>query len=172
MSSPFINLLATTLEDSRLEVAASVATLTDFDAKRNPPSGWSALEVLEHLTIVEDRFLGRVAEGEQFETPQVDHEKEGKLTGMILDRSTRVQAPEAVQPTGKFKTLVEALAAFDAARERTQHVVRTRGDELYSVKVTHPRFGELNGVELLHLMSGHARRHADQIREARGQLGL
>jgi hypothetical protein len=34
--------------------------------------------------------------------------------------------------------------------------------------VEHPRFGTVNGVGLLVLMAGHARRHAAQIRELPG----
>ena len=42
--------------------------------------------------------------------------------------------------------------------------------DLYSVSIEHARFGVMNGVELLHTIAGHARRHAEQIREVRANL--
>ena len=52
-----------------------------------------------------------------------------------------------------------------AVRDRSVLLVEERGDALCSVCTKHPYFGELNGGELIQLIDGHARRHADQIRE-------
>jgi hypothetical protein len=49
-------------------------------------------------------------------------------------------------------------------------IVRERGEMLYTVGARHPRFGDLNGVEVVGLMTAHARRHAAQIRETRTAL--
>jgi hypothetical protein len=171
MGSPFINLLSTTLDDGRNAVVTAVDGLSEAAAHAKPGNGWSALDVLEHLTIVEGRFVGWIEKGERYDAAQVDHQKEGRLTGMMLDRSTKVQAPDPVHPTGRFQTLAAAIEAFTAAREATKQVVAERGDDLYLVKAAHPRFGEINGVELLNLLAAHSRRHADQIRELREALG-
>jgi len=89
----------------------------------------------------------------------------------VTDRSVKAQAPEAVRPTGRFSTIAEALTAFQAARDQSVQMARERGTELYLVGAEHPRFGPLNGIEVLYLMAGHARRHAAQIRENRAVLG-
>jgi hypothetical protein len=47
----------------------------------------------------------------------------------------------------------------------TVQIATVRGAELYTVGIKHPRFGEMNAAELVHLIAGHARRHAAQIRE-------
>jgi hypothetical protein len=36
---------------------------------------------------------------------------------------------------------------------------------LYSIGAKHPYFGNVNGVEIVRLIDGHASRHAEQIRE-------
>jgi hypothetical protein len=61
--------------------------------------------------------------------------------------------------------LEEATAQFNAARDRTTRYAEEHSRELYSISIDHPRFGKLNGVEVLVLMAGHTQRHADQIRE-------
>jgi hypothetical protein len=50
-------------------------------------------------------------------------------------------------------------------------IARSRGADLYGVKIVHGRFGEMNGQELLHVLAGHAGRHAAQIREIREMDG-
>ena len=167
MESPTESVLVV-LEEGRQDVLVSVGDLSDPLAATKPaPDRWSVLECLEHLVIVEDRFLGWIANGGIYESPQADAAKEQRLLGAITDRTTKVQAPEAVVPSGRFTSVAEASTAFNAARDRAIQIAKARGAELYTIKVAHPRFGEMNGAELLHLLAGHARRHAAQIRETR-----
>jgi uncharacterized protein YjbI with pentapeptide repeats len=93
-------------------------------------------------------------------------DKEIRLATAVRSRLTKVEAPDAFRPCGRFKNLADALEAFQALRRRTIEFVQPREDALYAVGVKHPFFGKLNGVELLGIIDAHARRHADQIREA------
>ena len=171
MESPLENVLIALLEDGRQDVLVSVRDLSDENAATKlSPDRWSVLECLEHLVSVEDRLLGWITTGEVIEAPQADRQKEIHLYGSIMDRSYKVQAPEAVVPTGRFTSMAPALEAFNAARDRSAQIARSRGEALYTVKVTHPRLGEMNGPELLHFLTGHARRHAAQIRETRAEI--
>jgi len=166
-----VEMLATVLEDGRQFVLEAVRDLPAEHASTKPgPERWSVLECMEHIVIVEERFLGWIISGREI-TPDSSWEKETRLSNMVVDRSFKATAPEAVRPDGRFKTIEEAIEAFKAARERTTKMVEERGAELYKVGVTHPRFGDMNGVELVHILSGHARRHAAQIREVRESLG-
>ena len=90
--------------------------------------------------------------------------------GRIPDRSVRVKAPDAVLPAGRFKTLADALDRFNAERTRSVQFAENRCDDLYCLAAAHPRFGPMNGVEFLIIIAGHARRHAEQIRETRAAL--
>lgn len=172
MESAVNYFLLAVLKDSRQEVLTAVHGLSDEQAGKKPaPERWSALDCLEHISTVEDRFLGWIAHGTA-QDPAPDDKREKSLLMMIMDRTTKVQAPEAVIPSGRFGSLAEAVAAFEAARERSLQIARARGAELYSIKVKHPRFGEMNGAELMHIMAGHGRRHAAQIQEVRSLLGF
>lgn len=163
--------LSTLLEDERQHLLEALGGLsTDNAAAKLAPDRWSVLECVEHLAIIEERFFGWIVSGREISADS-NWEKQTKLFNMATDRSFRVQAPEAALPTGRFATLGEAIEAFNAARNRTARVVSERGQALYTVGIKHPRFGDMNGVELVHVLTGHARRHAAQIREIRESLG-
>ncbi len=163
--------LTTVLEDGRQFVLEAVRDLPAEHGSTNPGRDrWSVLQCLEHIVIVEERFMGWIISGRTI-MPDASWEKETKLSTMVVDRSFKAVAPEAARPDGRFKTVEEAVDAFNAARDSTARMVAQRGEELYAVGVTHPRFGDMNGVELVHILSGHAKRHAAQIREVREQLG-
>lgn len=167
-----IDTLSAFLEEERQHLLSALQDLSSEQASTKPgPDRWSILECLEHLTIVEERFLGWIVNGREI-MPDSNWEKQTKLFNTATDRSFRVQAPEAALPAGQFATLREAVAAFTAARGRTARIVAERGPALYAIGVKHPRFGDMNGIELLHVLTGHARRHAAQIREIRDALGF
>jgi uncharacterized damage-inducible protein DinB len=158
------------LERSREEFLAAVAGLTEEQAKAKPdPERWSVLECVEHVAFVEERFLGWLEKAERLEARRMDREKELRLMAMVPDRSVRVKAPEAVVPAGRYAALADALQRFDEMRARSIEYAQKPGD-LYCLAAQHPRFGPVNGVELLIIIAGHARRHGEQIREIRLSL--
>jgi hypothetical protein len=128
------------------------------------------LECVEHIVIAEGRFLGWVQNPTAEPAPPMDKEKEAKLLLGVSGRSLRVNAPEPVHPTGRFATLAEALAQFDATRANSIKFAESAGPGLYSVAAKHPFFGAVNGGEVMVLIAAHARRHAAQIREIRAAL--
>jgi hypothetical protein len=129
-----------------------------------PRAGWSALECVEHVVIVEERYLEWIRSAKEI-PPARDAAKELRLFSMVRSRLTKVEAPEVFRPRGRFTTVAGSLAAFDIVRGRIVQEVRERGEAMFAVGIQHPRFGRLNGAELIQLVDGHSRRHADQIRE-------
>jgi hypothetical protein len=159
------------LECSRQEFLAALSGLTESQASLRPDAArWSVLDCVEHVTTVEERFQGWLNAAKKLDAPRIDKEKEAGLLARVPDRSTRVQAPEAVLPAGRFATLEQALQQFNAGRARSIQFAEDRCDDLYCLASEHPRFGPVNGVELLIIIAGHCRRHAEQIRETRAAL--
>lgn len=159
------------LENSRREFTEAAGGLTDGQAGLCPETGrWSVLECIEHVTIVEGRFLGWLEQAKHLPTATVDRDKEARMAALVTDRSRRAEAPEAVRPAGRFTHLSQALEEFNAARTRTVRFTEEHCGDLYSVEVVHPRFGAMNGAEFVRIIAGHAQRHAAQIREARTAL--
>ena len=159
------------LEDSRADFRAAAEGVPEAQAGvRSEPGRWSVLECVEHIVIAEGRFLAWLQNPVAESAPPMDKEKEAKLLLGVSGRSQRVNAPEPVHPTGRFATLAEALAQFDAARANSIRFAESSGSGLYSLAAKHPFFGAVNGAEVMVLIAAHARRHAAQIREIRAAL--
>ena len=161
------------LEASREDFLAAVEGITEEQACIKPaPERWSVLECVEHVTTVEERFLKRLETAPRLNAPRVDKQKETDLASRVPDRTVRAQAPEPARPTGRFATLAAAIQEFRTNRRHTIRFAKDHAPDLYWLSLEHPRFGPVNGSEFLVIVSGHARRHAAQIREAKAELGL
>jgi hypothetical protein len=159
------------LEKSKEDFHAAASGLPESLANVRPEENrWSVLDCVEHVTTVEEIFLKRLAGGEYSEAPPKDKVKEEALAARFVDRTTKRQAPEAVLPKGRFTSLAEGLKQFQSARDCTVQFARERAADLYTLASVHPAFGPLNGMEALMIIAGHARRHAEQIREVRTAL--
>jgi len=160
--------IAGQLESARAELIVVVHGLTDEQARTRPAADrWSVLECLEHVNFVERRFLGMVKASEAGTPAKRDAEKEAKLMAVVVDRSNRRTAPEAVRPTSKYTSISEAVEEFNAVRNETLRFAAEQGANLLTRTATHPVFGLLSGAEALLLIANHGRRHTAQMREAR-----
>ena len=160
------------LEECRQHFLAATNGLTDEQAKTRPASDrWSVIECVEHVALVEDRFLGVLDDARRLDAPATNKDNELSLRGRLSNRVTKFEAPDVVQPAGRHTTLADAIAAFNAVRDRSVRFATEREGDLYWISVQHPRFGTMSGGELLTLLDAHARRHADQIDEARQAIG-
>src|SRR5512143_1865256 len=138
------------LEDSRADFCAAAEGVSEARAKVRPaPDQWSVLDCVEHIVIAEGRFLGWLQNPAGDEAPPMDKQKEAKLLLGVASRVQRVQAPEPVHPTGRFATLAEALAQFDAARANSIRFAESTGAGLYSLAAKHAFFGPVNGAEVM-----------------------
>jgi hypothetical protein len=158
--------IAAILEAGRQDFLAACSGITDADAaKRLQASSWTVLEIIEHVTLVEERYLRWIEQGDTG-APPPDADKEMRIFMMIRNRDQQREAPDAMWPTGRFLAISEATAAFNEIRNRA---LAMAGEALYSLAAEHPFFGRLNGAEWMQLIDGHARRHADQIRDLTGR---
>lgn len=159
------------LESGRQDFLAATQGLSDERAATKPGADrWSVLECMEHVITVEGRFLGWLENAGRLEQAEPSKEKEDQLMARITDRSQKAVAPEVVQPTGRVASVAQGLEEFNAIRDKTVQTARELGEELYVRSCKHPRFGDMNGAELIQIIAGHARRHAAQMREARAAV--
>ena len=75
----------------------------------------------------------------------------------------RGEAPERVRPTGAWGNRGEALEEFRRLRAGTIAYAASTNDPLRERWLRLP-IGELDGVQTLLMLAGHAFRHAEQIR--------
>ena len=161
------------LEETRQKVLDSLKDLSDAQWKFKPaPDRWSAAEVAEHIAVSEETLLGLVTERvmKSPATPEKKEAAKGKdelVRNSITNRSVKVQAPEMLRPTNRFKTREETIKAFNASRDKTIEYVKTTQDDLRSHFGPHPIFKDLDAYQWVLLISGHSERHSLQILEVR-----
>lgn len=161
-----IDEIVTMLDDSRRAFHAATDSIPDAQANAKPAAAsWSVLEIVEHVAKVEDSFYGLLQKAQVLDAPSISRAKESQLASQVKDRSTKVEAPEFVRPQGRFTSLYQALAEFDAGRARMIQFAQQQGQGLYSLHTIHPRRGPMNGVELMTVAANHALRHVEQVKE-------
>ena len=90
-----------------------------------------------------------------------------QILKMVPDRSHKAQAPEFLQPTGRWATREELTKTFQDARKSTMDYVKTTQDDLRDHFGPHPVFGTLDAYQWILLISAHSERHTKQIEEVK-----
>jgi hypothetical protein len=90
---------------------------------------------------------------------------------MITDRSRKAQAPEPLQPSGKFTDPAAALQQFEETRRKTVALASENG-QLRAHASPHFVFKELDAHQWLLYLSGHTMRHTAQILEVKNAPGF
>jgi hypothetical protein len=171
MDSPEKAQLLADLEASRSALTAALSGVSEDLASRAPsPEKWSILQCVEHLAVVEENLLARVAAAQPSDAPPLDPRRETLLATRALDRTRPRQAPEAALPTGRFLTLSAALQHFNQARGRTIHFVEQCTDDLRRRRTTHPIIGDVTCHEVLLIIAAHPLRHVQQIEEIKSSI--
>ncbi|MEP7143004.1 MAG: DinB family protein [Ferruginibacter sp.] len=138
----------------------------DFKAA---PDKWSVRQCMEHIALSES-FIVTVIDNSLKQPANPEKKSEIKFTEemlktALLDRTKKGQAPEPIQPKGKFKTKEETMDAFLKARSKNIDYIETTKDDLRSHITPHPFFGMLDAYQWMILLSAHSKRHTLQIEE-------
>ena len=158
------------LAETRTGVIEAVKGLSEAQFNFKPaPDRWSGAECLEHIAIVENQVLSGVrVRLEKAPAPSADRDVQ-RVDAMVLstvpDRSTKVQAPPQLVPTG-HTTPAATLERFLASREQTVNWLKSDSD-LRGHSVDHPVLGPLDGYEWILAIAGHSERHTKQILEVK-----
>ena len=160
------------LKIGRDALSEAVAGVDDKLAIRKlEPGSWSILECVEHLAVSEQFLLSRLTSATRSGVSHENRTREAMIRHRGSDRTRPVQSPEAGQPRNRFRSLSEALSAFDSVRAETvQFVEGFSGDPRFWT-TDHPLIaGPVNCYEILLMISAHPTRHAKQIMEIRTRI--
>ena len=167
MQTPDGIYLEQALEQSAAALKEAVSSLSEVSARRKPgPGGWSAVECIEHIAMVDDGFSARIVKSQAGTEPVSDPAREATLVSMVVSRETPISAPAVVQPQGKFQTLPDALAHFDDTRKIVRERIADVEPRLRFLQVEHPVLGVITGYEAFLILPAHTHRHIKQIQES------
>src|SRR5690606_35291985 len=162
----------TYLEKTKSDLYTAVNGLTEKQLNfKATPESWSVAECVEHIAMTENALFGIVDMALQSE-PDPSLRKEVKFTddeviGLIIDRSSKAQAREEIQPKNTFGSNEASLKAFDESRASNIEFVKTTQEDLRNRYFDFP-FGKLDIYQVVLFLSGHTERHTKQIEEVKG----
>ncbi len=132
---------------------------------------WSIAEILEHMGVAEERVLEnvfpRLGGAPAREGGRDPREMDPRVIAMGRDRSTVLQAPPVIAPSGRW-TPEESLERFLAGSEKIAAFLRAPGMPLRGHVWAHPVAGPLDGYQWVLLAAAHNERHTLQILEVKG----
>jgi hypothetical protein len=161
------------LQKTRQFLLDEVADLSEAQATfKEADDRWSVRDCVEHLALSEDLFrgliLGQIMTSEPVTERKADTERaEEKVLKLVVNRTQKFQAPDPVQPTGRWGTLEEAVQAFLKRRAKTLKYVRSTQEDLRSHVMQNPAVGEMDAYQWWLFTSGHTERHTLQIQEVK-----
>ena len=175
ISQPDRDKLVQDLQRSRqvfLDAIADVKTEAQWNYKPGPDR-WSVGECAAHIIAAEEYFRQNVAAA--MKSPALPADKrsdaaDGPIMKGVRDRTTKFQAPAAIEPTGKVVPKAKAIADFEATRAKTLEYVRTTQDALREHGTTAGP-NTTSAYQLLLMLSGHTERHTAQLLEVKASAG-
>ena len=94
-------------------------------------------------------------------------EKDETILKAVPDRSRKFQAPERLQPTGRWSNKEEVLKAFEGARAAEIAYLRETTEDMRSRFEEHPFLKTIDAYQWLLLNGAHGKRHTAQILEVK-----
>lgn len=162
------------LQDSYSEFEALVLDVEGEEWTAKPAEDrWSVGEVAEHLLLAEKALFGvirKAMEAEPYvEWEAVDEKGLDPILTQVPDRSQKVQAPDALQPTGELSR-EETLRRFAAVREETLAFISDTDAPVKSHVQPNPVVDQANVPQWIAFIAAHNLRHNQQIVEVKEEL--
>jgi hypothetical protein len=158
------------LKETRKELIKTVDGLSIAQLSFKADSTrWSVEDCIKHIAMAEMELWKAVQDG-LAQAPNPEKRSEIKVTDEqlikgILDRSSKFQAPEPLQPKNTpFKSAGEALTSFKENRNKLINYVDMTQEDMRNHVINFP-VGMMDAYQLVLLISAHSSRHTLQIKE-------
>lgn len=155
--------------DNRDRLLGSVEGLSPEQVKfRAVEEEWSIADCIEHIALVENRVFSSIQRVLREAPPEIRPAVQGKVEMMmrfVVDRSTKVKAPEPVVPRREWTSFSEVVGRFQTARSRTLEFAGQTESDLHERFFPHIVFKELDCYQWLVFLGLHAERHIRQLEE-------
>jgi len=139
-------------------------------AFRSDPDSWSHIEVLHHLTLVDQGVAQYLEEGlpEGKRRPRLRQRLMGPLVKLVLRSPIRVKAPSdrvLPDPDVSFDEVEETWR--QARGEITTQLEQIGDDRVGTPTFIHPISGPLTPAQVLTFLNDHLNHHGHQVRRIR-----
>lgn len=165
------------LDQTRNGVIGATKGLSDAQWKFKPaPDRWSIAEIVEHLVLAQQLILGPIKD-QLAKSPVVENRNSQEIDAVVQnrmpDRTFKVQAPDVLQPTGRFAPS-EGLDRFltecanlrtylDSTPDLRQHMAPALPVKVLSKGA----YDSMDGYEWILAATAHIERHTKQMLEVK-----
>jgi len=165
-----VNATLAKLDDAEARVKAVFESMSDEVFNRpGPPSNWSPAMILDHLLIVDDPYLGKLAALTDLSAGRGEEEVRYTWLGKFLMKAGgpggNAPAPKSMTPKSgpRDREIVNRYLAHLA--EARRQAERLRGVDLNRVRINNPFMPifRMTAGDVLGLMDTHKERHIQQI---------
>lgn len=163
------------LKQTNSELLKTVKGLSKEQLNYKPSDdAWSIAECMEHIAISENSIFGIVTmtlanEPDPSKRREVNFSDE-QMLGFIESREQKVKTRTEFEPTQKYGGFEGSLEEFEMRRKANMKYVKTSNDDLRNRYFDFP-FGKVDAYQVILFMSGHTKRHTDQIKEVMASDG-
>ncbi|WP_422123225.1 DinB family protein [Planococcus sp. X10-3] len=149
-------------EKIRKRLLETAERFTDDQLNHKPAVGtWSAMQILDHLQLMEKVIARNIAKELERETSKKAMKKPIQLT---VSRTIKVDAPSYTQPSDEFIDLAAMKARLQASRTQLNQLYdNASGDALKSKSMPHPVFGNVPLIQWFPFVGLHEKRHLKQM---------
>ncbi|MEP5612866.1 MAG: DinB family protein [Cyclobacteriaceae bacterium] len=163
------------LKNTNAELLKTVKGLSEEQLNYKPTEdSWSVANCVEHLAISENNIFGIVQMTLQSDPdPSLRSEvkmSDDQVIGLIQSREQKVKTRTEFEPTNKYGGYDGSLAEFKTKRKENMKYVKSSQDDLRNRYFDFP-FGKVDAYQVIIFMSGHTKRHTDQIKEVMASAG-
>ena len=170
------------LEQARDSALAVTESLSEEQWTYTPARGsWSIAGNLEHIAIIQELVLGRIAQmlKSPVETPDTDFQAVDVITrAEVPDRSRKFPAPEFVHPTGRWAPSESLRRLCLNTQHLIEHLASTPGLRLHRLPspplkaITDGQHEFWDGYQWILAAAAHTERHTKQILEVKSESGF
>lgn len=160
------------LKETQKDFLASIEGVSEAQWKfKAAPEKWSIAETAEHIALTEqtiwDLVLGIMKSPPTPEKAAAAKGKDETILTVIPDRSRKAQAPERLQPTGKWATRAALAKDFEALRSKEIAYVSETKEDLRNHFEEHPFLKTMDAYQWIIFNGAHCKRHTAQILEVK-----
>lgn len=154
------------LDENTHHLLAVIDELSVDKVVEHNGSGWSVLEILEHIYLT-DKAICQVVSKEANTSSQVK-----EIVGqaqlkriLVTERNSKIEAPDMLKPKGDFQSIADFKTAFLQLRNTLKSDMSTERLKVDNRVHRHFILGEMTIADWLNFILFHTDRHIKQIEE-------
>jgi hypothetical protein len=165
------------LQQTQDEVVGATKGLSPAQWNFKPvPDRWSIAEIVEHMVLAQELILGPIHEQlSKAPAPSEPNTKavDDAVINLVPDRTAKFQAPDVLQPSGRWKPSVSMerlrknYAQLTTILETTSDLREHAIEALPLKAVSKGAYDSMDGYQWVLAAAAHTARHTKQILEVR-----